>query len=223
MSMSILDALGAGGSPGAPALSNSASSIQDRFLTLLVTQLKNQDPLNPLDNAQLTTQLSQISTVTGLEKLNNTMSGLSAALSASQALATVMSGTSSIGRELLSPGNMVRLADGKASGAFELAERAERVNVRLIGPAGDVVRQIALQGQEPGLKRFDWDGSTEDGRTAKDGVFTFHVEALRDGKTVDSKTLSIGTVTGVAATAGNPAFVVDGAREVRFADVYRIQ
>ena len=57
-------------SPQAAAAATSSSEIQDRFLKLLVSQLKNQDPLNPLDNAQLTSQLSQISTVTGIEKLN---------------------------------------------------------------------------------------------------------------------------------------------------------
>src|SRR5687767_3240367 len=55
----------------------SASEQQDRFLKLLVTQMKNQDPLNPLDNAQVTTQLAQINTVTGIEKLNTTVQTLS--------------------------------------------------------------------------------------------------------------------------------------------------
>ena len=62
------------------------AEAQDRFLKLLVTQMRNQDPLNPLDNAQVTTQLAQISTVTGVEKLNATLQGLSSALMASQSL-----------------------------------------------------------------------------------------------------------------------------------------
>jgi flagellar basal-body rod modification protein FlgD len=60
----------------------SAQEIEDRFLTLLVSQIKNQDPLNPLDNAQLTTQLAQISTVGGIDRMNTTLSAIQALLAA---------------------------------------------------------------------------------------------------------------------------------------------
>src|SRR5664279_3696201 len=65
---------------------STAEDIQSRFLTLLVTQLKNQDPLNPMDNSQVTTQLAQISTVSGIDNLNTTMSSLATSLGASQYL-----------------------------------------------------------------------------------------------------------------------------------------
>jgi len=62
----------------------SAKDIEDRFLTLLVSQIKNQDPLNPLDNAQLTTQLAQISTVGGIDRMNQTLSAIQALLASQQ-------------------------------------------------------------------------------------------------------------------------------------------
>src|SRR6476659_4835046 len=65
---------------------DSASATQDRFMKLLITQMKNQDPLNPLDNAQVTSQLAQLSTVTGIDKLNTTIGDMNTAMVASQSL-----------------------------------------------------------------------------------------------------------------------------------------
>lgn len=82
---------GTGGTDGTQGKSNSdpvvaasAKDIEDRFLTLLVSQIKNQDPLNPLDNAQLTTQLAQISTVGGIDRMNQTLSAIQALLASQQ-------------------------------------------------------------------------------------------------------------------------------------------
>jgi hypothetical protein len=80
MATAIQDVIAATKNTTSPLAAASANDIQDRFLTLLVTQLKNQDPLSPMDNAQITTQLSQISTVSGIDKLNATMSSLASAL-----------------------------------------------------------------------------------------------------------------------------------------------
>ncbi|MDP3088179.1 MAG: flagellar hook capping FlgD N-terminal domain-containing protein, partial [Methylotenera sp.] len=82
---------------------NSIDNAQDRFMTLLVTQMKNQDPLNPMDNAQVTSQMAQLSTVTGIDKLNNTLELL---------IGNVQPGpsyqaSSMIGHSVLSPGNEV--------------------------------------------------------------------------------------------------------------------
>ena len=219
MATAIQDALGAARSSSNPLAATSATQIQDRFLTLLVTQLKNQDPLNPLDNSQITTQLSQISTVSGIDKLNDTMSGLAVALAASQ----TMTGVSMIGRQVVSPGTALTLADKRAPGAFELAEAADRVAVTVIGPAGNIVRRLELGAGEAGLKTFVWDGTADDGRAAKDGAYTFKVEAARNGKAVDAMPYALGTVTGIGMSGKDPTVIVDGSSEVRFTDVKRVQ
>ena len=87
---------------------NTAEDAQSRFLKLLVTQLKNQDPLNPLDNAQMTSQLAQMSTVSGIEKLNSTLSGLVDSLGNSQ----TMQASAMIGKKVLVPGNKMLLNAG---------------------------------------------------------------------------------------------------------------
>ena len=197
----------------------SAADIQDRFLTLLVTQLRNQDPLSPMDNAQITTQLSQISTVSGIDKLNDTVSTLAAALATSQSIAS----SSMIGRQVVAPGSTLALADKKSAGAIELAEAADQVTISVTGPAGDIVRRFELGPTAAGLKAFTWDGTTQDGRAAKDGSYTFKVEAVRAGKPVSATTHIVGTVTGVGVAGKDPSVIVNGATEVRFADVKRIQ
>jgi flagellar basal-body rod modification protein FlgD len=219
MTTAIQDVIAATKSSTGPLAASSAADIQDRFLTLLVTQLKNQDPLSPMDNAQITTQLSQISTVSGIDKLNETMSGLAAALATSQSMASA----SLIGRQVVAPGHTLALAEKKSAGVVELAEKADQVTVSILGPAGDVVRRLELGPTEPGLKAFTWDGTAQDGRPAKDGKYTFKAEAVLAGKPVSAATHVVGTVTGIGVSGKDPAVVVDGTTEVRFADVRRVQ
>ena len=79
---------------------DSTAATQDRFMKLLVTQMKNQDPLNPLDNAQVTSQLAQLSTVTGIDKVNATLQSLMGSMQPSQSLQAA----GMIGHSVLAPG-----------------------------------------------------------------------------------------------------------------------
>src|SRR3954469_4587875 len=110
----LTDAAAAGGNLDANATS-------DRFLKLLVAQMQNQDPLNPMDNAQVTSQMAQINTVTGIEKLNTTMQGLSGQFVQMQAL----QGASLVGRDVIVPGNKIDMQDGVGQGGFELTSAAD--------------------------------------------------------------------------------------------------
>ena len=220
MATAIQDVISATRSSASPLAATSANDIQDRFLTLLVTQLKNQDPLSPMDNSQITTQLSQISTVSGIDKLNETVSGLATALAASQTMASA----SMIGRQVVAPGSNLKLADKQATtGAFELTGPADRVTVSITGPAGDIVRRIEIGPSTAGFKTFAWDGKADNGAAAKDGAYTFKVEAAQAGKSVVATSYTLGTVTGVGVSGKDPSVIVDGAAEVRFADIKRVQ
>src|SRR5262245_57095214 len=103
MPQALLDTM----NPKKTAAKTTAQEAQDRFMTLLVTQMKNQDPMNPLDNAQVTSQLAQLSTVTGIDKLNSTLESLMGNYRTSQALEAV----SMIGHGVLTPGAGVDLVD----------------------------------------------------------------------------------------------------------------
>ena len=100
----------------AAATDGSAANTQDRFLKLLVTQMKNQDPLNPMDNAQVTSQMAQLSTVSGIDKVNSTLKALTDSMSAGQAL----SATGMIGHGALVPGSSLELKNGKAVAGLDL-------------------------------------------------------------------------------------------------------
>jgi len=183
--------LGAGAANTGAAAGTDAA---DRFLTLLVTQLRNQDPLNPLDNAQVTTQLAQINTVSGINKLNDTVAALAASIAAGQSLQAV----NLVGHSTLVPGSKLELAAGKGGGGFTLPSAAEAVTVTIKDATGAVVRTLKLGAQPAGTGTFAWDGKSDAAAAAKDGLYTFAVDATAGGKAATVETLMLGKVIGLA-------------------------
>lgn len=200
-----------------PTAADGISATQDRFIKLLVTQMKNQDPLNPLDNAQVTSQLAQLSTVSGIEKLNATMGSLEASYQATQ----TMQATSLIGHGVLVPGNGMTLADGKAMLGLDLPAAADNVTLTIRDASGRLMQKMDLGPQQAGSLPLTWDGKTDKGADAPDGEYVFEVTATSasaDAK-IDAVALSyakVGSVsTGGAAgtrlnlTNGSSASVAD--------------
>jgi flagellar basal-body rod modification protein FlgD len=182
------------GSSGTSGSTDPATSIGNQFLTLLVTQLQNQDPSNPMDNSAMTTQLAQISTVTGINTLNTTMSSLAASLGSNQ----YMQAAGLVGHHVLLSGNQLQLANGTASGGLNLAAAADDVQVTVSDASGATVRTIDLGAQSAGVQTFTWDGKTDAGATAADGNYTFALQATQGGNTVTAPTaLMAGSVTGI--------------------------
>lgn len=172
---------------------NSTAEAQDRFLLMLTTQLKNQDPLNPMDNAQITSQMAQLSTVTGIDKLNETLQ----ALSDSMAMGQSVSATSMIGHGVLVPGATLNLANGQAIGGMDLAQPADSVSVTIQDAAGNIVRTLQLGAQDAGVLPFTWDGQTDAGAAAAEGVYKFTVEAVLSDKKSIPDSLAFGMVNAV--------------------------
>ena len=125
---------------------------EDRFLKLLVAQMQNQDPLNPLDNAQVTSQLAQINTVSGVEKLNKTMSGLTTQFLQMQTL----QGAALVGRDVTVAGNSLNIANDVGQGAFDLASDASASKVEVLRPDGSVLDTVQLGPQKAGRVNFEW-------------------------------------------------------------------
>jgi len=174
-----------------------ADDIQTRFLTLLVTQLKNQDPLNPMDNSEVTSQLAQISTVSGIEKLNNSVTSLRDVYDSSQA----MQAAGLLGAGVLVPGSNLTLSSGKGYGGVNLATAADDVTVTVLDSSGNVVQTESLGAKEAGNLAFTWDGSKASGGTATDGKYTFKVTATQGGQSVTATALQLGTVSAVTRTS----------------------
>ena len=185
---------GTSSSTGTKAATGSTAELSDRFLTLLVTQLKNQDPMNPMENAELTTQLAQMSTVEGVNKLNTTLDGLVSQFKSNQ----VMQGAALVGRQVLGEGDRLTLNDSGAAGGFDLDAAADSVKVKVLDSNNVVVKTLDLGEQEQGLVRFVWDGKNSSGESLATGDYTFKVEASADGKAVSNTTYALGSVLSVS-------------------------
>jgi flagellar basal-body rod modification protein FlgD len=182
----------------APATSaaSDATVTSDRFLALLVAQMKNQDPLNPMDNAQVTSQMAQINTVTGIDKLNTTVQGLSAQFMQLQAV----QGASLVGHDVIVAGNRLDIdtTTGVGQGGFELSTPADAVKVEILAPSGAVVQTLNLGAEGAGLHSFDWPA----GAATNSSGLTFRVSATRGGITTAASSLMRDRVDAVN-TSGN--------------------
>ena len=192
---------GVGGASGATGANktngltgNSASDLQSSFLTLLVAQLKNQDPTNPLQNNELTTQLAQISTVSGIEKLNTTLGAVSGQLDSNQSLQA----SALIDRGVMIPGSSI-LSGKETTTPFgvELQQAADKVTATITNKDGVVVRTIDIGDLKAGVHTFTWDGSLTDGTTAPNGSYKVAISASNGTTQLVAQPLQFALVQGV--------------------------
>lgn len=195
-SAALFNALNASSSSAGNTAATSAANTQDRFLTLLVTQMKNQDPLNPMDNAQVTSQMAQLSTVSGIDKLNATLQALSDSMIASQSTQAA----NMIGHGVLTPGNTVDLANGTAVGGVELPQSVDNLQITIKDGAGATVRTLDLGAMNAGIHGWQWDGLDSGGVALPAGSYSFDVTATQGGASVAASALTFGIVNGVTQT-----------------------
>lgn len=202
----------------AAAANSQVGVTQDRFLKLLIAQMQHQDPLNPMDNAQVTSQMAQLSTVSGIDKLNGTVQALSASMLAAQSLQAV----GMIGHAVLAPGSALQLGAGGGDAAVELAQPADAVRVTISDAAGNPLRVLQLGAQDSGVVDFHWDGRTDSGTQAADGRYLFSAEATLGGKPVQTVALAYGRVDSVAQSSGAVSVMVQGAGAMNLNDIRQI-
>ena len=171
-----LDLIGANGAAKSAATGTTAKTdtgATDRFLKLLVTQMQNQDPLNPMDNAQVTSQMAQISTVSGISDLNTTVSGLNAQFVQLQAV----QGATLVGHDVTLVGNKLDVTtdSGVGVGGFELTSAADSVKVDVFSSTGTKLETLDLGAQTAGMNSFSWKGA------ANETAYTFKVTATASG------------------------------------------
>jgi flagellar basal-body rod modification protein FlgD len=195
-----------------------AQEAQDRFMTLLVTQMKNQDPLNPLDNAQVTSQLAQLSTVTGIDKLNDSMNAIAASFQGSQNLQAA----SMIGHGVVVPGSTLELKDGKSVFGFDLTQSADKVEVLVKDASGNVVRKLDPGYLTSGFNSLGWDGKTDAGTNAVNGNYSFEVVATSGGKKIEVAPFSFGLVSSVAFGSQGTTLSILNMGDVAMTDVRQV-
>jgi len=210
------------------AETDSVQADTDKFMTLLVTQLQNQDPLNPMDNAQMTSQLAQLQTVTGVNKLNTTLESLKASYQSTESLQA----TQLIGSGVLVEGDGILLHKSQAILGVELETPADKVQIVISDSSGKDVASLELGAQEAGIIPIAWDGVPDPNKlddegkpvVLADGEYSFRVVASRGGETLkDAKALAFDSVASVT-TGGKDGVKLNlpGKGAVTLADIKQV-
>ena len=199
--------------PQKTALSDATAS-QDRFLKLLVAQLNNQDPMNPMDNAQMTSQMAQINTVSGIQQLNETVKSLSGQFASLQ----VLQGASMIGHDVLTQGNALSISAGVAKGVIDFPANADKVSVQILSPGGQVVDTLNLGPEAAGRQTFQWNAA---GYTSG-GTPTFKVIATQAGQAMVTTSLSRDTIVSVGNSGTGMTVQLKGGSTVAYDDIKAI-
>jgi flagellar basal-body rod modification protein FlgD len=200
----VLNSVNAGGSNGLSA--RQSDELRESFMTLLITQLQNQDPLNPMENSEMTSQLAQINTVSGIEQLNDTLNGITQQMD----VAKTLQAAGLIDKAVLVPGNNVMVSVDAENGSYatpfgiELAKPAEKVEVTVTNRSGEVVYTKDLGAVAAGVESFSWGGLTNEGSPVAEGAYKVNFKATDvDGKAIEATALNYALVQGVSPGAGN--------------------
>jgi flagellar basal-body rod modification protein FlgD len=197
---------------------SAASAAQDRFMTLLVTQMKNQDPLNPMDNAQVTSQMAQLSTVSGIDKLNATLETMMSNAQTSQSLQA----SNLIGHEALVAGNQIHFTGTTGYFGVDLPASTDNLNVTISDANGTPLRQLSLGKQNAGTIPLSWDGYSDTGTLAASGDYKFSVTATAGGNPATVDTLSLEKINSISSSGNSVKLNLSNSSSVTTADLKQI-
>jgi len=160
---------------------------QQEFLQLLVAQMRNQDPINPLDGAEFASQLAQFNSVEQLINVNNGLNKLQSSQEMMSASLTNSMAASLTGKSVKALSNEIHLASGQSAGInYKLNNSASEVEVIIRNASGAEVRRETLQGVASGDNSWEWDGRNNSGDRMADGNYTVEINAKNEGSRVDS-------------------------------------
>jgi flagellar basal-body rod modification protein FlgD len=209
------------GTSGTGSAANSSTLGGTNFLTLMLAQLKNQDPTSPVDSNQFLNQLASLSTVQGITQLNTSFASLSSSLTSNQA----MQASTLLGHHVLvSSPTAVLAANGSVSGAISVPQTTSQAVLNISTSSGVLIRQIDLGAQSKGLANFTWDGKQQDGSQAPAGQYTLSAQFAGATSGTAASTYVNGTVQSVTMGAGQTGLTLDvsGLGSVPFASVQQI-
>ena len=195
---------------------------QNDFLMLMTTQLKNQDPLKPADNAEFMSQLAQFGAVEGIAGLKTEIQNLAGSLVSNQ----TFQAAGMLGREVLVPATQGVLGqDGVIEGVVELPNAVSSLNIGIYDLSGQLLRNVSLGGQSPGMVAFDWDGLTTDGEVVPPGRYEIRAEAISGGINEAYEVLIADKVKSVSLPAAGKALTMElaGLGTVDFSEIRQIR
>ena len=192
---------------------------KEDFLTLLVAQLANQDPLNPMESTEFTAQLAQFSSLEQLTNMNEN-------LQYSQLYQSSINNAQAvnfIGKTIMASGNSINVKDGAPNQIqFDLAGRAENVNIHIYDSSDNLIKTINCGSLSDGKQSIEWDGTNDGGEAVSDGTYSFEVAAVdSSGNTVEAATYMTVEVTGVTFKDGN-ACLLAGDVEISMSDIIEV-
>lgn len=192
---------------------------QSEFLTLLITQLQHQDPLNPMDSADFTAQLAQFNSLEQLLKVNEKLDSLYG----SQRTMNNGQAVGYIGKTIQAEGNTIRVADGEAESlVFDLAADAASAYVTVYDSLGSYVTTLQKADLNSGENVVEWDGTAISGARVTDGWYTYSVTAMAaDETTITATPYLTATVTGIGYRDGAAVLLADG-REIDLSSIVRV-
>ena len=215
----------AGPTLGTQASSQLATPVlgQDDFLKMLITQLQNQDPMNPLQSTDLAAQLAQFSSVEQLANLNTAVQNqTNANLVLTQSISNTMAATL-IGKKVKANTSNISY-DGSTvqTLGFNLPNSAADVQIKISDSNGTVIRTIDAGPEPTGDSTIQWDGKDDAGNAVSAGNYTFSVSAADSkGNSISPTLFMLGTVQGVKYSSSGATLLVDGS-EINFSDVQEI-
>jgi flagellar basal-body rod modification protein FlgD len=218
----LLAKLGVKKQSGATAPTAKSQLGQEDFLKLMTAQLQNQDPFQPQSNDQMIAQMAQFSTVTGIQQLNSTMSGVATEIAQNR----IATAATFVGRTVLVPGNTALAdADGAISGAIDLERSASALMVNIATEEGRLVKSLELGPNAAGLVGFSWDGKDAKGNSVGRDRYVI-TATMKAGNTVTAANVDVyGPITEARLGTGldDTTFTVGGAGTVRLSDIKSIK
>jgi flagellar basal-body rod modification protein FlgD len=199
-------------------IARTSSLGQEDFLKLLMTQLQNQDPMEPMDNGEFMGQMAQFSTVQGITEMGESVDGLVGIYQGQQ----LSNNAAMIGKQALVDGNWAQLEGGKLAGAIELTTAANELRVDVKSESGEVMASLGLGSKMAGTQEFAWDGIKHDGTKAPAGNYYLSASAIRDGQATVPAMQVYGTVNSVQMKGSEVTLNVSGQGNVSFNNVKRI-
>ena len=204
-----------------PEVESKSELGQDEFLKLMLTQLKHQDPMKPLENGEFIGQMAQFSTVSGIEQMQAALEDLSSAYGSSQTLQA----SQLVGQEVLIEGSTVNLQDeGDIGGRFELDAASGTVTMDVLDIAGGVVRHLDMGEHAAGRHDFVWDGLNDKGERMPAGTYTVSIAAASGDESIAASVMVSRLVESVEFGTGGTALLNTTAGEsLALSDIRQIR
>ena len=193
---------------------------QEDFMKLMITQLQNQDPFEPMENGEFLGQIAQFGTVSGIEQLQQSFKDFAQSIQSGQALQAA----SLVDRAVVVPADTITLDPEFGQwGSVNLPASATDVTISVHDQSGALVRRIPLGPQSAGSVEFTWDGLTESGELARPGTYEFRAQATGAARTESLEVLLASRVNSVSINKHDGLTLhVQGLGEVNFSQVRRI-